>query len=464
MGRQGANWRNALAGLRTAPKRSDRNAHAEWWGAERLALVLGVGGKDGFNRMALGRTPIAAETAVSCMRELINGGLLHPREVRALPSSIGHARALLPFGPVLPELRKAKCCQIPSDRIAAHVEQLAESYRAALVAKRGDEVVERKVLREARADAVCALLDLQTVVDREPHCADYEILKGAAAAIARLDEAMNAELLSSCEVALSPREAIAGFARQFAPPAGPDGQPDFAGLFKAASMGAPAVAVARTRVIEQFLARVADRWGVDPRTANWQEAEVDASSAWKVLDLAAPSPRKQRPRRRVRVTRRPLTLRSGGAGSSIKVPFQYARNAGAPPREVRSRYCGLAASDLKFMRRVTRPGGLYDPRFLLTMAMAEEWYFDEDRPDCRQTDFENRLAEIDHWARTALERLDGMVLTGREHDSREHCEPVRPTRSGVKRLIRELMRLDVRPRVELNLDMPEPASLPAAKN
>jgi hypothetical protein len=188
MARQGAAWNNALAGLRHAPKRAQRAGQGEWWGAVELAQFLGVGGKDVFNRMALGRTPIAPEKAVSYMRELIKKGLLDPQELRAIPSTVGHSRALYPFSPVLAEIREARYCQVPSKELAERVDQLAEDYRSALSARADAESEERTALRAARAVAVRALLDLQKVLGRESLGCDREVIEAVVAAIEQINE------------------------------------------------------------------------------------------------------------------------------------------------------------------------------------------------------------------------------------------------------------------------------------
>ena len=455
MARQGAAWNNALAGLRHAPKRTQRAGQGEWWGAAELAQFLGLGGKDVFNRMALGRTPIAPEKAVSCMRELIKKGLLDPQEMRAIPSTVGHSRALYPFGPVLAEIGEARYCQAPSEDLAERVDQLAEDYRSALSARADAESEERTALRAARAVAVCALLDFQKVLGRESLGGDREIIEAVATAIEQINETMNHVALGVCEVALSPREASIVFARQFMAPNGPDGQPDFAGLFRAVTVGATEVAEARAASIDKLVRRVTDRRGVDPRLAGWRGSDPN----WRVHDLVVSAPSKPRQKHPIAFARRPrnpLSLRT--ARPRVKVTFN-ARNAGEPVRGFASRYSDLRACDLKFMRRVTRPGGPHDPRFLLTMAMAEEWYSGDERPDCRQTDFENRLDEVREWAVSVLSRGMTSVSQGLEPGSGGDGKVAQPTNVNLKRLIKELMRLDVRPFVELNMDMPEPIPL-----
>lgn len=455
MARQGAVWHNALAGLRHAPKRSKREGHVEWWGATELAQFLGLGGKDAFNRMALGRIPIAPDKAVSYMRELIKKGLLDPQELRAIRRTVGHSRALYPFGPVLAELRKARYFQVPSKELAERVDQLAEDYRSALSARADAESEERTTLRAARAVAVCALLGLQKVLGREALGGDRKIIEAVATAIEQTNEAMNRVAFGVCEVALSPREASILFARQFMAPNGPDGQPDFAGLFRAVTMGAPEVAEARARSIDELVQRVTDRWGIDPRLAGWRAVEPNC----RVLNLVVSAPRKPRPKHPIAFARRqrkPQSLRTGRA--RVKVAFQYARNAGVPVGGSASRYSDLTAHDLKFMRRITRPGGLHDPRFLLAMAMAEEWYFGDERPECRQSDFESRLDEVREWAVSVLSR--GMTSVSQDLEAGGGDGKVaQPTKVNVKRLVKELMRLDTRPIVELNMDMPEPMPL-----
>lgn len=456
MARQGAAWNNALAGLRHAPKRAQKIGQGTWSGAAELAQFLGLGGKDVFNRMALGRTPIALEKAVGCMRELIKKGLLDPQELRAIPRTVGHARALHPFAPALGEIRKARYFQVPSEELSERVDQLAENYRSALSTRADAESEERTALRAARAAAVCALLDLQKVLGRESLNSDREIIEAVVTAIEQVNETMSHVALSVCEVALSPREASILAARQFMAPNSPDGQPDFAGLFRAVTMGAPEDAETRAASIDKLVKRVTDRWGIDPRLGGWRDAEPN----WRVLDFVVSTPRTPRLKHPIAFARRPrkpLSLRTRRA--RVKVTFKYARNAGAPVREFASRYSELTARDLKFMRRITRPGGPHDPRLLLTMAMAEEWYFGDERPDCRQTDFENRLDQVREWAVSVLPRATISDSHGREAGSNGDGKVAQPTKINLKRLIKELMQLDVRPIVELNMDMPEPAPL-----
>ena len=96
--------------------------------------------------------------------------------------------------------------------------------------------------------------------------------------------------------------------------------------------------------------------------------------------------------------------------------------------------------------------------FLLAMAMAEEWYFGDERPECRQSDFESRLDEVREWAVSVLSRGMTSVSQGLEAGGGDG-KVAQPTKVNLKRLVKELMRLDTRPIVELNMDMPEPMPL-----
>jgi hypothetical protein len=96
----------------------------------------------------------------------------------------------------------------------------------------------------------------------------------------------------------------------------------------------------------------------------------------------------------------------------------------------------------------------------MTLAMAENWYFGDQAED-EESDFEERLATVRRWAQ--------LMLAGgpnqRETESSAAAVVAKrsatdaPETSDVKRLVKDLMRLDVRPVVEMNMDMPRGAEV-----
>lgn len=123
----------------------------------------------------------------------------------------------------------------------------------------------------------------------------------------------------------------------------------------------------------------------------------------------------------------------------------------------------LSPAAKKLLRRFIRAGGAHGAEFLLLMAMVENWYFGDLQPECKQSDFEERLDAVRAWTAAAplcaeLERNDEGDKRGKPAPSGS-CKLPAPSRADVKRLVNELMRLDVRPLVEMNADLPEPRLL-----
>lgn len=460
LARQGAAHHNALAGMKHAPRRTLQTGDRKWVGAEELAQILMLGGKDAFNRMAIGGTSVALDKAVSCVRELIKGGLLDCLELDAVPLTLGHSRALHPFRPVFAELRATGRFQVPSRELAERVDQLAHGYRVAIASRAKAESEERTSVRAARACVVRTLLELQIALRRDSMSADVETTEAVATSIESLLAAIEDVDFGVCEVALSPREAGAQFARQFMAPMGEDGGPDFAGMFKAAMMDAVDAGGVRAEAIDQLARRVSERWGSDADLGDWREAVPN----WRLFDLVVPARGKPRRKPRIALARRWRRRQSVPTGRPrAKAMFQYPQRPSALGSVLASRFGDLPERDLKFLRRLSRAGAPYNPRFLLALALAEAWYFDDEQPDCRQTEFESRLDAVRRWARSVTSRATPSGLARSKPSSGGGALLVAPTMAEIKRLIQDLMRLDVRPMVEMNIDMPEPIDVESLK-
>lgn len=413
MAREGAANKNACSNLTSPPKRiARRQSGAEWWGGEKLAETLGIGSsKDAFNRMATGSPAIAIERTVSFTRELINNGLLPANALAELALSPGHARAMMPFAPLFPELRALGEFVEPSAELAQRVDKCADDYRAAIAEQNSIEQEERARVRQARVNAVAALLGLQGALRHPEEPEDQEVLENVVVALAELGSVLDSVTGATWEVESSPRQEVAALALDVGLAAGTDGQPAFPNLFRWIELNAFDGRPEREQIVEQFCRRVLDRWGRDPRlVAPGGGADELPCAFWRVLDL----------------------------GSNL---------------------AGLSQPAKRFLEKVTSTGGIHGVKFLLLMALAENWYFGDERAQCEQTDFEDRLDAIRTWAGSKLLQVEADYRD--KGNQTRNCElpkrqaPPMPTAAQVKRLVKELVRLDVRPRLEMNLDLPE---------
>lgn len=467
MARRGADTKNARANLRSPPRPAIRgHGEAEWWGGRKLAQILGVGGDESaFNRLASGSRAVATEKAVSLVRCVINHGLL-PADALDDLAPIGYARAMAPFAPLFADLRALGAVQMPPVALAEKVSLHADNYRSALVERNEQEKAERASLRAARKDAVASLLNLQAVLTRAPKDEDHDIYGKVVAAIDEVTSAFDSISVSTWEVACSTREELAALSLEIAPPIGPDGQPAFASLFRRIKDNALQNVPDRAQAVARLCERVRVRWGIDPREEPIGLAASDGhADHWLVFDLS------------------PIVLKTCAAEETCgeqasdrdsSLPgvdcagFQEVTSeAGRDQPTALELSCALVATLLpaakKLLRRFTRAGGAHSAEFLLLVAMTENWYFADQQPECKQSDFEERLKAVRAWAAAMLpcaelERNDEGDKRGKPAPSGS-CKLPAPSRADVKRLVNELMRLDVRPLVEMNADLPEPRLL-----
>lgn len=467
MARRGANTKNVRANLLSPPRPAIRGyGEAEWWGGRNLAQILGVGGDESaFNRLASGSRAIGPEKAVSLVRCIINHGLLPADALDELAPS-GYARAMAPFAPLFADLRALGAFQMPPVALAEKVSLHADNYRSALVKRNEQEKAERASLRTARKEAVASLLIMQSVLSRAPNDDDHDIYRKVVAALDEVTSAFDSIKVSTWEIARSTREELAALSLEIAPPIGPDGQPAFASLFRWIKNNALKDVPGRSQVVDQLCERVQDRWGIDPRAAATRIAASEGpADQWQVFDLS------------------PIVLKTYPAeescGEQASDPISSLPGVGCEgSQEVTSGAerdrptaldlsCALVATlspaAKKLLRRFTRAGGAHSAEFLLLVAMAENWFFGDLQPECKQSDFEERLDAVRAWTAARLpcaelERNDEGDKRGKPAPSGS-CKLPAPSRADVKRLVNELMRLDVRPLVEMNADLPEPRLL-----
>lgn len=413
MAREGAAKKNARSNLTSPPKQAFRRmGEPEWWGGRKLAETLGLGSsQDAFNRMATGSPAIATEKTVSFVRKLINNGLLPGHALDDLALSAGHARAMLPFVPLFPELRALDEFAEPPIDLVEKTNKLADDFRIAIAKQNMLEKDERTRVRQARINAVAAMLDLRGKLRRrEADCP--EVYGRVIGAINGLSSALNSVSNATWEIKSSPRDELAALARDVALPTGPDGQPAFQYLFRWIELNALGERPERARIIGEFCCRVCERWGEDPRLVlSGIGAHEVPCAFWSMLDLS-------------------------------------------------SQQAVLSPAAKRFLEKITGAGGVHGVKFMLLMAVAERWYFADELPDCERTDFENRLDAVRTWAASMLLRAESascnLARQTCEEQVRERQAGLTPTQDQVKRLVKELLRLDVRPSVEMNFDLPEP--------
>jgi hypothetical protein len=442
--REGAAYRNDLAGLKHAPRSEPGMSH--WWGPARLGSVLGVGSDAAaFNRLCTGRHPVKPETAVSYAAAAIKAGLLPRRAFGQTEQSTGHARALAPFNSLRGHLLRLKNFQVPGPELAAKIDRAASNYRRLLQERRQLEKDDRKCVREARQAVVRALLGLGPLVTGGDSSAHEELLGQLGSAISELSSTMCSLRASTWTLVETPRMQLVARAAQFSPASDADGEPDFPGLFAWLAERAVEPFPSRKKQIEEFFIRVLSRWGVDiTAKTDFIRKQATAVEPMQLFDTAFTFDPDERC---LDVADRLEKKDRGGTGIiSRYVPAE----APFPSRLHRS----VTRDQRRFLAKVGSSHRPYLTQFMTVMAMAERWYFGDEELDDPESDFVERLRRTGELALAA--GAVGGVAAAAFKVSSDLARGWSPweDRPGTKRLIKDLMRLDVRPVIEMDLDLP----------
>lgn len=115
------------------------------------------------------------------------------------------------------------------------------------------------------------------------------------------------------------------------------------------------------------------------------------------------------------------------------------------------------------MRRVVRTADAGDLGTLVLFSLVENWYFQDDEGDSLESDFEDRLRALRAWAEKraypgAVDRV-GWVPHADGRSVRAGEIASTPSWGDIKSLLRDLAKIEVRPWVEMNMDVPEPLPL-----
>lgn len=450
LARAGADHLNQLAGLEHAPRSGP--SRGMWWGAERLAGVVSVGSSaaDAFNRLATGRHVIAADKAVSYMARIIKAGLLPAEALDEMAPTAGHARAMAPFQSILPDLQRLGPFTVPGPELAGKVDALAAEFRSALVNRSDAAGDDRRRLRSARERVVQALLALRAACGREPQ-PTREVAFELLAAVDELSSTMASLIVTTWTLNHSPRTSLEVEAAQLGPACTVSGEPDFKQLLGWLMQHAVPVVPDRSRLIHQFCERVRSRWGVDLfPAASSVSCTPPARSSLKLIDWC-------------------FNFDADG----VCIDFEDQMAADGELRPVAQRlpaFLSLSTlgpergqyrtkAERRFLAKVCSPRKPYNFEFMVVMAMAERWFFGDQEPDDVESDFADWLLRVRDWAEGVSQLPIGICPERSPQEALIRPNQTCPLTTGdIKRLVKQLVRLDTRPRLEMNLDLPESES------
>jgi hypothetical protein len=451
LAREGAAHRNQLAGLTQPPRKEP--AKSSWWGADRLANEIGLGwNASSFNRLATGRYSVPPEKAVWYTANLLPAGLMPPKFFESWPQIAGQGRAMAPFQRLLPYLRSVKAFEVPGPELRSQIAEAAMAYRELLREQKEVARDDRDRLRKARQHVVNGLLGLPTRVSERDKSSYCKRLDQLVSLVSELILVMSTLRGSTWMLVETPRLLFVGRAAQLMPTPNFVGEADFAGLFAWLAPRALAPVPSRNSRLKDFCDRVRARWGVDigPPQAESGEHPAPVESFqlhetafhfdWddRCLDVADDPNAKEGDSPRIV----PCDV-------TPELPFCHSLGRTATKEAIR------------FLTKMRSPLRPYSVHFHTAMAMAERWYFGDQEPEDPQTEFCERLSRLGDLAAQAASALS-MTGAGVELslDSQQKWSPWQD-RADAKLLVKELMRLDTRPIIEVDLDLPV-VSVPSA--
>lgn len=451
LAREGAAHRNQLAGLTHPPRKEPEKS--SWWGADRLADEIGLGwNASSFNRLATGRYSVSPEIAVRYTATLLRAGLMPPKSFESWPQIAGQGRAMAPFQRLLPHLRSVKAFEVPGPRLRAQIAEAAMDYRKLLREQKEVARDDRGCLRKARQHVVNGLLGLPTRVsecDKSSYC---ERLDQLACFVSELILVMSSLRGSTWMLVETPRLLFVGRASQLMPTPNSVGEPDFAGLFAWLAPRALAPVPSRSSRLKDFCDRVRARWGVDIGPPQPESGEQPATvEAFQLYETAFHFDWDDRC---LDVADDP---NANEGDSPPIVPCDV------PPELPFCHTLGRTATKdhIRFVTKMWSPLRPHSVHFHTAMAMAERWYFSDQEPEDPETEFCERLSRLGDFAAQAASALsmpsEGVELS---LDSQQRWSPWQD-RAEAKLLVKELMRLETRPIIEMDLDLPV-VSVPSA--
>lgn len=463
MGRIGGNLPRLRAlranASKPSPGRMGRKLPPEFKDAD-LAALLPIGSDaPGIQRLASGRRAILPATAASCVLRLIETGRLPRRALSPIALDSGHARAMKPFIPLMTQLLRVKLGSPPPPYLMQKVQKLAALHRTALLDFGEVEKKERGCFRKARRELRGALLNLRDAELSSAAGADPSAYASVAKAAKAVQEALDSRVVSLWHVC-TPRYLAREAVRQVMPPFGPDGVPQlerWASWIETRLTGGPVEFRSALHLVRDLVTK---RWNEDPfDTAPANVDQDPADSRRQVGPEEQPFESQSFP----------VDAHQDRGGTMGQAPWDRDESLIAGDPWLGPLYGRLDEDasegfvhwldDDRFVRRVLRS---VDPAKLGAMVLfqfLEHWYFEDDCGDSPESDFSDRLSALQVWAA----RLADAGAVG-AHERVPHADG-RPVRNGetaatpswcdIRALLRDLARIEVRPWIEMNLDLPD---------
>jgi hypothetical protein len=418
----------------------------------------------GIKKLAEGKRAILPDTGARAIQNLIESGCLPRRALSPIAIDNGHARAMKPFAPVVKQLMRVKLGAPPPLKLRRRVRELVELHRAALLDFRSFESEDRSLFRQASAQLRAACLALPAAELSSGTVEDGGSYLAVATAAMAVQKVLEQLVVSHWHVR-TPRYIGRDVVRQILPPFGPGGVPALAEVVSwiQERMAGPASLDFQT-ALHSLREIVRVRWGEDPFSLAPVALEVSSGSDTHLLECPEQLGDQSTQPSRDEESDSPSQAQRYCDGDENLIASDpwlgplYGRVGGA----ARTAPSGERSDDDRFVRRVLRTVDEGRLGAIILFQVVENWYFDDDRGDSIETDFVDRLRAVRVWA----SRMAG--LTGVEHVERVPHANGRPVRRGetasppswgdVKVLLRDLARIEVRPWIEMNVDVPD--SLP----
>lgn len=464
MGRIGGNLPRIRAqkslGSRAKSRRKGQELPAEF-NDDDLAELLATGANGlGIKKLASGSRAIHPATATSAVQKLIESGKLPRRALSPIALDSGHARAMKPFAPLMRQLLRVKIGSAPPPHLQRKVRRIADLHRAAIVDFGRVAKKDRARFREASSQLRGALLALRAAELSFDAAPGDELYRAVATAARALQEALD-QLVVSRWYVRTPRYRGRQAVRQMLPPLGANGVPALAPILSWTVARLEGDAVDFTTSIQILRELVHLRWDEDPFSTEpievWQE-EANAASTEECADQTDEKLCHFTADGAIEcaaVNRGPWDRDESLIASDPQLGRLYAR-AGAKSGSPMA--CSDDVAD-RFVRRIVRtapPGALGT---LVLHEIVANWYFQDDEGDSPESEFSDRLRALLVWAeRLANPHAERPVGPAPHADGR----PVRrgetaskPSWGDMRALLRDLAKIEVRPWVEMNMDVPE---------
>jgi len=407
-----------------------------------LAELLAIGSNQrGIKKLAEGSRAIHPATATSAVQKLIECGRLPRRALSPIALDNGHARAMKPFAPLMKQLLRVKIGSEPPQHLLRKVQRLAELHRAAIVDFGRVETEERARFRQASGQLRGALLALNGAELSDGAGADEDNYCDVATAAVAVQEALDQLVVSQWRIR-TPRYVGRQAVRQVLPPFSSSGVPLLGSLVSWIKARLPGETEDFMTAVQLMQELVRGRWAKAP---TYQASRDDQPSDQIYPSEVACAD----------TGRKPWDRDESLIASDPRLGPLYGRIGKAA---CQASACSANPDD-RFVRRVARTANAGNLGTLVLFQIVENWYFQDDEGDSLESDFEDRLRALRAWAEKraysgAIDRV-GWVPHADGRPVRAGESASTPSWSDMKSLLRDLAKIEVRPWVEMNMDVPD---------